>query len=218
METYATEEQQWEAIKQWFKKYGNRISWALIIILSIVLSVQYWTHHQTVLKEQASESYMALLTGVEQHDEATVKSKAQNLMTQYPDSPYASLAALFLTNQSIEAKDYPKAEENLNWIMQHGKPNLQGLARVRLMRLMVSQNKLDEALALYNEDKAPGFLTLLAELKGDILMKKNDVEGAKTFYEKALSLAPEEGMHGPLLKMKLESLGVTVNDNKGVKK
>jgi predicted negative regulator of RcsB-dependent stress response len=217
MDAYATEEQQWEAVKGWFKKYGNTISWALIVILSIILAGQYWRHHKAVVRQEASENYMSLIMGAEQNDAATVKSKAQTLIDQYPGSPYAAFAALFLANHAVEAKELPNAEKQLQWVMAHSNQQLQALARTRLMRLKMAENKLDEALGLYDEGKADGFLTLMAELKGDILMKKNDKAGAQKAYEKALSAAPEENMHGPLLKMKLEALGSIANNKEGKK-
>jgi len=207
MDAYATDEQQWEAIKAWFKKYGNRLSWVLIIVLSVILAIQYWYYHQSVVRQEASDLYMALLVGIEQQDPPTVKSKALLLKEQYATSPYAAFSALFLARQAIEANDLAQAEKELAWAMENGTDSLQPLARLRLIRLKIAENKLDEALSLYEESKAGGFLTLMAELKGDILMQKKDLAGAQKAYEKALESAPEEGMHGPLLKMKIESKG-----------
>ncbi|HRE31439.1 MAG TPA: tetratricopeptide repeat protein, partial [Candidatus Berkiella sp.] len=95
--------------------------------------------------------------------------------------------------------------------------DFQALARARLMRLLIAENKADEALAIFDEQKARAFLPLMAEMKGDILLKKNDVKGAIDAYQLALKSAKEEGMVGPLLKVKLEELGISVEDKKAVK-
>jgi predicted negative regulator of RcsB-dependent stress response len=50
----------------------------------------------------------------------------------------------------------------------------------------------------------------MAELKGDILVKQNKIEDAKKAYEKAYQAAPEMGLHGPTLKMKMEDLGIAI--------
>lgn len=207
MEAYATEEQQLEAIKNWFKKYGSTLSWAILIALAIGSAFTYWRHHQEVLKEQASDHYIVLIDGLTEKDETTVKSKADVLLTNYSNSPYATLAAFALAFEAVGKADLTTAERHLEWIIKYSKqPDFQAIARIRLIRLLIAQKKFDEGMALLDE-KATGFLSLMYELKGDILLEKKDLLGAKKAYETALGAAPEEGMHGPLLKMKLEEFG-----------
>lgn len=208
MEVYVTEEQQVEAIKKWFKQYGNMISWVITIIALCVSGVIYWRHHQQVLRDAASDQYMALLEGVEKNDKETINSKADVLLKDYESSPYTALADFIVARQAINENDFAKAQEQLQWIMNNSPVHsFKDIARIRLMDLLISQNKLDEAMTFYSDKQTP-YLTLMAELKGDILVKKNDLIGAKQAYELALSSAPEEGMHGPLLKMKMQELGI----------
>jgi len=150
-----------------------------------------------------------LLEGLEKKDEGTVKSNAEVLVNQYSSSPYAALAGFVLANEAVDENELNKAEQHLQWVIDNSKQeNFQAIAKVRLMRLLIAENKLDEALKLYNQKSANGVLTLLAELKGDVLLKQKDIAGAKEAYQLAYTSAPEEGMHGPLLKMKMEELGI----------
>ncbi|MCS5711046.1 tetratricopeptide repeat protein [Candidatus Berkiella aquae] len=218
MEAYATEEQQLEAVKQWFKKHGNRLTWALIIVLGMIAGGRYWFHHQSVVANQASDNYALMISALEQNDQTTLKSKAELLIKDYPQSPYASLAALVVAHQAVKEGDFKNAQEGYKWVLDYSKQaDFQALARARLMRLLIAENKADEALALFDEQKARAFLPLMAEMKGDILLKKNDVKGAVSAYQLALKSAKEEGMVGPLLKVKLEDLGISVEDKKAEK-
>lgn len=218
MEAYATEEQQLDALKQWFKKHGNKVTWALIAIFSVIAAVRYFYHHKAVVGEQASENYVSLMMAFEQNDQTTLKSKAELLIKDYPQSPYASLAALVVAHQAVKDKDMKNAQEGYEWVINNGKQaDFQALARARLMRLLIAENKPDEALKVFDEKKARGYLPLMAEMKGDILLKKNDQQGAISAYKMALDSAKEEGMVGPLLKMKLEELGIAVESNKAEK-
>lgn len=208
MEVYATEEQQLEAIKKWFSKYGNTILWSITLILAVIAGARYWMHHQTVLQNEASEYYAAMMKAVEQKDEATVKNKAQTLLTQFPKSSYATFAAFTLAAEEIKQNNLAGAQQNLEWVTQHSKQDyFKTLARIRLMKLWIAENKLEEALGLYEDKKGSGFATIMEELKGDILVKQKKWQLARESYEKAMAMAPEEGMYGPLLKMKLEDLG-----------
>lgn len=209
MEVYSTEEQQVEAIKKWFKQYGNMLSWVIIVISLAASGIMYWRHHKQVVEDAASDQYLALLEGVEKKDKATVKTKADVLLEQYSATPYAALAGFVLANESVDENNFEMAQKHLQWIMGHSKQaNFQAIATIRLMRLLISQNKLDEALKLYNEKNMGPYLTLIAELKGDILVKQKKLDEAKKAYELALNAAPETGMHGPLLKMKMQELGL----------
>lgn len=212
---YVTEEQQLEAIKNWFKKYGNQLSW-IILILSLAFGAgYYWQHHRKVVETQASEQYLSLLLGVEKKEKETIQSRGEYIKENYPSSVYATLASFVLATAAVEEKAYPVAEENLNWILKNSaNPKFKSLARIRMMRLLIAQNKLKEALSYYNEKEADGFLTLMVELKGDILYQQKDLNGAREAYARALKDAPEEGLHGILLKMKLNELGVTNTSEK----
>lgn len=212
MEAYVTEEQQVEAIKKWFNTHGNTLSWIVIVILSAGLAVKYWMHHKDVVHRQASDSYSMLLFAMDNKDDVTIKTQADNLLKDYPASVYATFAAFTLANEAIRINDFETAAHQLEWAMEHSKQaDFRALARVRLMRLFMAEDKLPQALALYDEEKAKAYLPIMMELKGDILLKQNDRNGAQAAYEKAYRLAPKEEMVGYLLKVKLEELGVDPN-------
>lgn len=209
MEAYATEEQQVEAIKRWFNRYGNFLSWGVIIILSIGLGVKYWFHHRTIVARQASDIYETLLVGQARNDNTTLMHQAERLVKEYPRSVYAGLANLMLAKEAVQQQNWGEAERTLRWVLAHTTPEaINALARVRLMRVLMLQNKREEALTLYDESRAGPYLPILAELKGDILMQQQDWAGAREAYKKAFASVPKEGMAGIFLNFKLEELGV----------
>lgn len=211
MDVYVTEEQQWESIKKWFDKHGNTITWVLLIVLSIISATMYWRHHQRNVNEQASEVYMNVVDALNKEDAASIKTHAQTLMKDFSSSSYATFGALAKAFTEAEEKDYANAEKTLDWVLKNSKQSdFKALARLRLMRLYYAQNKFDEALKLYDEKMAGEFLTLMAEIKGDILLKQNKLMEAKEAYLKAYLSAPEVGMYGPTLKMKMEDLGMEI--------
>lgn len=214
MEVYATEEQQVEELKNWFKKHGNKLLWVITLLLLLFSGIRYWWHHQAVVKEEASDHYLALINALDQKDEVTVTSKATLLMKDFARSSYATFAALALADEALKNNDWSKTQTQLEWVLQHSNvAELQSLARIRLIRVLIAQDKLEEALALHDEKQANGFLPIMAELKGDILTKQGNLNEAKASYQQAVTVAPEQGMYGPLLKMKLEDLGGTLNES-----
>ncbi|MCS5708711.1 tetratricopeptide repeat protein [Candidatus Berkiella cookevillensis] len=215
---YETEEQQWEAIKKWFSKHGNMLSWIVIIVMSIFLGGRYWLHHKEVLVGQASEHYFGMLKSEEQNDEASVQSKANRLINEYAKTPYAQIASLMLAKKAVEGKDYVQAEKHLKWVMEKSIDNdFKKIARIRLIKVFLAAGELDKAYALYDKKNANGWLTLMEELKGDMNKQENKLADAVDSYKAAILAAPDEALHGPLLTLKLNNLGLSNKDIEALK-
>lgn len=207
---YETEEQQWEAIKKWFNQYGNMIAWAVILISVAVMGARYWLHHQDVIKEQASEHYFSMLKSQEQNDLVSMESKANRLMQDYQKTPYAQVAAMLLAKQALEEKKYDDSISKLQWVLDQTSNNeLKKIARIRLIKVYMAKGELDKAAALYNAKEANGWLTLMEELKGDIHNQENKTQDAIEAYKAAVKAAPDDTLHGPLLTLKLNDLGLS---------
>lgn len=206
---YETDEQQWEAIKGWFNKNGNTLTWAFIIIASIFLAGRYYLHHKTVVKEQASEHYFAMIKSEEEGDFTSMESKANRLINDYNKTSYAQLAAMMLAKHAVQEGHYDEAANQLQWILDKSKNNeFKQLARIRLMKVFIAQKDYEAAKELINEKDANGWLTLMQELKGDIFTQSQEQQAALEAYKQAVLSAPEDTMHGPLLTHKLNDLGL----------
>lgn len=209
MEGYETEEQQWEAIKGWFNKHGNKLTWAIIIVCSIFLAGRYFLHHNQNIKEQASEHYFSMIKSEEENDLTSMESKALRLVNEYSKTPYAQVASLMLAKYAVSDQNFDEAISRLQWVIDKGPENdLKKIARIRLMKVYMAQGKLDEANALFDKEEANGWLTLMQEIKGDVYTQKNKSQDALEAYKAAILAAPEEAMHGPLLTLKLNDLGL----------
>ena len=78
MEIYLTEEEQLDAIKRWWKKYGQLTVLVLVLCAAGFSAWRYWqirTHRHT---QQASLVYEQILTGFTQHE----NTLTQHLVTQ----------------------------------------------------------------------------------------------------------------------------------------
>lgn len=208
MEVYATEDQQLEAIRKWFKENGKSIFWAIIVVVTLVLGYRYWQHHTKVVTEKASEYYTAMMLSESQEDMQTAKAKANTLIAEYDNTPYASLAALFLAKISVQEKALEAAEEKLQWVIGHSKINeFKWVSKIRLARIYLAQEKHEKALALIDHEEPNGYLTLTEELKGDIFVAQNKFDLARLAYETAFKTVSNDHIDRSLLKMKLEELG-----------
>ncbi len=212
MEAYATDEQQWEAIKKWFKDRQSIIITTVLAVAIVLLGYKYWTHHTEILKISASEQYNAMMLTANQNDSVSAVAKAQSIIDDFPKTAYASLAALYLAKHEFEAGNVEQALAQLDWVIEHGSVHEFTLvARTRAARIHMDTNELDKALAILDVSDANGYASSINELKGDVFMMKNDTEQAKKAYAQAIQTLRTQSLEiPPLLELKARDLGVVM--------
>jgi predicted negative regulator of RcsB-dependent stress response len=130
-------------------------------------------------------------------------------MQGFPSSTYATLSALLLAKLDREQGKADEGERHLRWVMdQTDFPELRQIARLRLARLKLADGALDEALSLVSGDVAAGFEAADQEARGDILLAKGDLDGARAAYRRALVSLAATSANRQLVQMKLDNLGV----------
>ena len=210
MEKYQTEEQQVQAIKDWWKANGRSVIAGLLIGFGAIGGYRYWTQYQTTQSEQASLIYAQVVASVANADNETAFQQGQNLITNYSGTPYAGLAALSLAKLALDKSDNTTAATQLRWILDNSSDaGLQHIARVRLARVLAADNKPDLALSLLNETDTSGFTTLYQEARGDILFQQGKTNEAAAEYNKALADLEMNPERRRILEMKYNDLVAT---------
>lgn len=207
-----TEEEQIEAIKKWWEENGKQTIVAAVVVVGGWLGYQGYENNVKATGEAASAVYQQVLTLTASEEEADKGQRAvllDQLQNEYSSTVYAQFAALFKAKDAVEAGDLALAETELTFVVSNTSDTaLQHLATVRLARVMIAQEKLDDALALLNKENLGAFEAEYEETKGDALKAKGDSEAARTAYGKAMAAAQRIGANNPVLKMKLDDLAV----------
>lgn len=199
-----TDKEQVEMLRQWWNDYGKSIAIAIVIGLIVGLGWRYWRQHQVDVASQASSLYQSMLASAQQKDSAQSQRYADDLINQYARSPYATLAALFSAKTAIAANDLQQALNKLQWVVDHSKSaQFKQSARLRAARILLQQNKAQQALDLLAvvDDKA--YQPLIDHIKGDAYTLLGNAASAKAAYEAAKKGLTEGGVEDPLLNMKL---------------
>jgi predicted negative regulator of RcsB-dependent stress response len=205
----ATEEEQIEAIKLWWKTYGLVVLWGVIFISAVYLGWQYWSQHQQRYREQASQQFMVLLQAIEVGNTSDSESHLKVLKERYRRTVYSDMASLIVARSAVEIKDYEAAKAHLKWIIHHqgGHYPYVQLAQIRLARLLMEENAFEAALKIIDAiDHREGYETMIDEIKGDILNHQEKTEAAVSAYESAIEHAPDGLAQRPWLNMKFEDL------------
>ncbi len=201
MEIYSTEEQQVEAIKSIWSKYGNAMIGGVVIGLAGIYGWNWYQDDVKATQEAQSLAYQQAVEGIS----AQSSDKVESFISAESDSGYATLAALKLAKSFVEAGELNKASEQLNWVVANNKDAaIKDLATYRLARIEFSSGSAEKALQAVAKPESEAFISQFAELRGDIYLSQGDNEKARNEYQTA---ADNDGLAGnPGLKMKLDNL------------
>ncbi|GAB54404.1 TPR-like domain-containing protein [Glaciecola punicea ACAM 611] len=195
---YETEEQQVQAIKQFWKDNGMAIIAGAIIGLGLLWGWRFYNDSQVIAKEEASAAYNASL---ESFVDDGNKEGLAAFVAEKSDTGYAPLAAMILAQRAVQDEDYENAKMHLKTAISQDS-TIADIARIRLANVHLQMNEKDEALAVLNSLESTSFENQVEELRGDTLLAMGDFDGAQNAYTIAMAQMP----NNPTLKMKRDNI------------
>lgn len=212
-----SDEAQLDSLKSFAKKYGSAIVSGILIALIAFFGWEYWQ------KKTLAESQMQTAKVQQLMDDAQtatgdaftqLSATADKIVKEAPDSPQAIQTQLLMAKLAYDKADYANAEKALKKV-ENSKVDDAGLiqlVKLRLAYAQLAQKKYDEALKTLEAVKEPAFTATADEARGDIYVAKNDIENAKKVYQSAWDALVERQEERQILQIKLESVGVLVED------
>lgn len=203
MTAYHVEDEEMEAAKLLWRRYGRWL--ALIVIAGLIgfFSWKGWQYYSAQRDTKASEIYSRLQSDKPKQWE----SNANKLIHQYGNTPYAALASLMWAKRDVLNGHLNKAATHLRWVVNHGsQKGLRRIAALRLARVLITLKQPDQALKLLSSGFGDAYLSFTQELRGDAWLSKGDKQKARNAYEEALAGAQSMGLPTHILKMKLNAL------------
>ncbi|MBE0366330.1 tetratricopeptide repeat protein [Pseudoalteromonas sp. MMG013] len=201
MEIYSTDEQQAEAIKQFFRDNGVSLALGIVIGLGGLYGWKAYNQNQISNAEAASSAYSSIAESGE------ILASADSFIKDNAESNYAVLAAFVAAKEAVDSNQYGVAAEKLRFAADSVKnPELKATALTRLARVQLADKKLDDALATLEAVMPTSFNAQVSEIRGDVYLEKGDKQSARTHYQAAVS-ASEDG-NNTLLQNKLDDLAI----------
>lgn len=204
------EQEQLASLQAFWNKYGNVLTWVLILVLGAFAGYNYWNYHQRNQAVGASTLYSQLQTSLEAKDNALVQRSAADIQAKFKGSVYASMSALAAAKSAFEAGDLKTAKTQLQWVVANGNEEYQSIAKLRLSGVLLDEKAYDEALKLLATPFMPHFAGSVADRKGDVLVAQNKVAEARAAYLAALAAMDKKNPGRQLVELKLEAIGGTV--------
>ncbi|WP_111858827.1 YfgM family protein [Acinetobacter sp. CFCC 10889] len=214
-----TDEEQLDGLKSFLKKYGSAMVSGILIALIAFFGWQYWQKNNLADHQNQTAKVQQLFDqAAAAHGDAkaatALTAAADKLVKENPDSIQAIQTQFMMAKLAYDQADYAKAERELKKV-ENSKIDDKGLlqaVKIRLADAQFAQNKYDEALKTLSTVTEPTFKSTMEEMKGDVYVAKNDIENAKKSYQAAWDALLERKQERQILQIKLESVGVLVDD------
>ncbi|WP_050477227.1 YfgM family protein [Herbaspirillum rhizosphaerae] len=202
------EQEQLASIKAWWSKYGNLLTWVLIIALAAYAAWSGWNIYQNKQSQQASQLYDEQQRAVEAKDNAKVLRAATDMQEKFSGTAYAQMSALVSAKVAFDANDSETAKKQLQWVIDHGRDaEYKAIASIRLAGVLLDAKAYDDALKLLSGDFPAQFAGAVADRKGDILVAQDKRDDARAAYQLALDKTDQRSPGRQLIQLKLDAIG-----------
>jgi predicted negative regulator of RcsB-dependent stress response len=201
------EQEQLAELKAFWNKFGNMITWLLIIVLGAYSGYKYWNYYQANQASAASSLYEDIAKAIAAKDNAKVQRIASDLESKYGSTAYAPMGALVAAKSAFDSNDLKTAKAKLAWIIEHGNAEYKSIAKLRMAGVLLDEKAYDEAHKVLATEFLPQFLGAVSDRKGDVLVAQNKIADARTAYQAALDAMDEKNPGRNLVQLKLDAIG-----------
>jgi predicted negative regulator of RcsB-dependent stress response len=202
------EQEQLDALKAFWKQYGNLITWVLVLALGAFAAWNAWNYYQRDQALKAGAMFDELDRAAQAGDAEKAARVFADLQSRYPGTTYAAQGGLLAARVQFDKGQADGAKASLNWVAEKASEDeLRSIARLRLAGLLLEAKQFDEALKQIDAAKALGFEALAADRRGDVLQAQGKPAEAVAAYQAAWKAMDEKTEYRRLVEFKLTALG-----------
>ncbi len=202
------EQEQLDALKSFWKTYGNLITWALVAALAVYAGFNGWRWWQRDQATKAAAMFGQLEQAAQAGDAQRSGQIFNDLKERYARTAYAEQAGLLAARVQFDRGQADAAKASLGWVADHASEDeYRSVARLRLAALLLQAADFDGALKQLDAAKSPQFAALVADRRGDVLLAQGKPAEARSAYQAAWQQMDEKVEYRQLIDAKLTALG-----------
>ena len=208
MDDLLSEKEQLEQMRAWWSEYGRYVIAGVVIAVGLLVGFNQYQGSKFEAQLEASELYETLAVHVAEGELDAAEAVADDLANNYANTSYAAQSKLAMAKLYMDKTRDQDAADVLNELLaMRGHDELKHVARLRLGRILLYQDKAQEVVDLLAANELGAFAALNNELLGDAHAALGDVEAAGEAYRKALAdPSPAPTVNRGLVQMKLADL------------
>lgn len=208
MDVYTAEDQQIEKIKKWWRENGLSVVLGLTLGISGMFGWHYWQAERVERSEAASALYSDMIASLQNADNAAARQSADKILADYENTPYGVFALMNLAALAVADDDLDTAVSHLSEALEKsGDASLSHVIRIRLIRILIGLDKLEQARALTDRQDKGAFAAGYDEMIGDINVRQGDIHAARAAYQQAINKMRADGRDVSTLELKLNNVG-----------
>jgi predicted negative regulator of RcsB-dependent stress response len=201
------EQEQIDALKAFWAKYGNLIMWTLTLVLALFAAWTWWQKMERDKASVASTMYGELQSAAAAGDAKRAGQILGDMKSKAAKTTYTQLGALLTAKTEADKGDTANAIANLQWVAQNGNDENAAVAHLRLAGLLADAKKYDDALKELAQVKPASFAALVADRRGDIALAQGQKDAAVKDWKLAYDGLPETAQYRILVQAKLTAQG-----------
>jgi len=204
VEVYSNENEQVDALKNFFAQNGKALVVGVVLGVGALLGWRYWSNHQDSGSREVSASYQQVTSALDATKPASLDAVAK--FASENSNTYGALASLDLAKRYIDNNQLDKAVDQLQSGLKSTKDaNLQAVLNLRLARIQLQQKQPDAVLKTLESVKGDGWAAIVADVRGEALLSKGDVKGARDAWSKGIASDASSTLK-EMLQMKVNNL------------
>ncbi len=202
------EQEQLDALKAFWNKQGNLITWTLVIALGGFGAWNGWNWWQRDQAAKAGALFDELDRAAQNNDAERSLRVFTDLKDRYPRTAYAQQAGLLAAKVQVAKGQGDAAKASLAWVADNAvEDEVRSIARLRLAAVQADAKQFDEALKTLDAVKGEGFEALVADRRGDVLMAAGKATEAKAAWLQAYRSLSDKVDYRRLVEAKLTAAG-----------
>jgi predicted negative regulator of RcsB-dependent stress response len=202
------QQEQIDEFKAFWKRYGNLLSWLVIVAVAAYGAWNGWNWWQRNQAVQAGAMFDQLDKAAQAGDAPQAGRVFADMKERYPRTAYTQQAGLLAAKVQFDKGQPDEALASLAWVSTNAiETEYQTIARLRAAGVLMDQKKFDDAVKQLDAATAPTFAALVADRRGDVLMAQGKKDLAKTAYEQAWKTMDSTTDYRKLIEAKLIALG-----------
>ncbi len=203
------EQEQIDALKAFWTKYGNAVTWVLIVVLGAYAAWNGWQYWQRDQGLKAGAMFDELDRAASAGDAERAGRVFADLRERFPRTAFAQQGGLLASKAQFDKGQVDAARASLVWVADNGiEEEMRTVARLRLAALQAEAKQYDEALKTLAAANNPGFEALAADRRGDVLLAQGKTADAVSAYQAAYRALGVKSDYRRLVDAKLTALGV----------
>ena len=187
MDDLISEKEQIEQIRAWWSEYGGYVIGGLGLGIALLAGLNYYSNSKLEAQLEGSVLYEALTQHVVSGSLEAAEAVANELGSDYSNTTYAAQAQLAMARLYMDKNRDQDAADTLQGIIASDvDEEVKLVARARLARVLLYQNKAQEVVDLLEGQQSDAFAPTYQELLGDAYHALGRIEDAQIAYQSVM--------------------------------